>query len=462
MSDTEAARTKSQSISGSSRRLPGLHPSVLVVGYVAIALVPLILAALQGRAPRGFWRELSTALVMIGFVALLLQFLLSGRFREISGRVGIDSIMRFHQLIAWSALVLVILHPLLYAMPRLLTGGVGEAATSLVRMFGSQGLRSGVIAWVLLLLLVPLAAWRDSIPARYELWRLSHGIGALAIAGLGLHHTLRVGSYSDGAWLAGFWTLLTGIAVLALAHVYLLKPILQLSAPWRVIRNRKVADRTWEVAVQPESGAAPPFRAGQFVWLNLGHSPFSLVEHPFSISSAPVERPHLAFTIKESGDFTNRIGEIAPGTRAYVDGPHGAFTPAGRRPRPIVFIAGGVGFAPVIGMLRQLASEHHPHPVRLIYGNRVETQILYRDEIESFSDQLDFRADLVLSEPPPGWTGRTGELTPDVLRACLQDAPRAALYFLCGPVPMMDVVESALLDMGVPAADIVSERFRYA
>lgn len=462
MSDTEAARTRSQSASASSGRLPGLPPGVLIVGYVAVALVPLILAALQGRVPRDFWRELSAALVMIGFVSLLLQFLLSGRFREISGRVGIDSIMRFHQLIAWSALVFVILHPLLYAMPRLLTGGIGEAATSLTRMFGSPGLRSGVIAWVLLLLLVPLAAWRDSIPARYELWRLSHGLGALAIAGLGLHHTLRVGSYSDDALLAGFWALLTGIAVLSLAYVYLLKPILQLSAPWRVIRNRKVADRTWEVAVQPESGGAPPFWAGQFVWLNLGHSPFSLVEHPFSISSAPADRASLAFTIKASGDFTSRIGEIAPGTRAYVDGPHGAFTLAGCRPGPIVFIAGGVGFAPIIGMLRQLASERHPHPVRLIYGNRVETQILYRDEIEGFGGQLDFRADLVLSEPPPDWTGRTGQLTPDVLRACLQDAPRGALYFVCGPVPMMNITERALLDMGVPAADIISERFRYA
>src|SRR5690606_39999363 len=191
-------------------------------------------------------------------------------------------------------------------------------------------------------------------------------------------------------------------------------------------------------------------------------SPFSLVEHPFSISSTPADLPRLAFTIKESGDFTSRIGEIAPGMRAYVDGPHGTFTLAGRRPRPIVFIAGGVGFAPIVGMLRQLAGERHPHPVRLIYGNRVETQILYRDEIERFGDHLDFRADLVLSEPPPGWTGRTGQLTRGVIRSCLENAPREALYLICGPVPMMNIAESTLLDMGIPAADIISERFRYA
>ena len=443
-------------------KLPGLHPAALIGGYVVIALVPLILAAMQRRPPHSFWRELSSGLVMVGFVALLLQFLLSGRFRQISGRIGIDAVMRFHQLIAWSALAFVIAHPLLYAVPRLVTGGFGDAMASLSRMFGSPALRTGVIAWVLLLLLVPLAAWRDSLPARYELWRFSHGAGAVAIAVLGLNHTLRVGTYSDGALLAGFWVFLTAAAVLSVAHVYLLKPLLQLFAPWRVVANRKVADRTWEIAIEPENGAAPRFGAGQFVWLKLGHGPFSLVEHPFSISSAPADRPRLAFTIKESGDFTSRIGEIAPGTRAYIDGPHGTFTLVGHRPRPVVFIAGGVGFAPVIGILRQLARERYPHPVRLIYGNRVETQILYRDEIEGFGQVLDFRADLVLSEPPPGWTGRTGQLTPDTLLDCLQDAPREAIYFVCGPVPMMDVVESTLVNMGIPADSVVLERFRYA
>jgi predicted ferric reductase len=99
-----------------------------------------------------------------------------------------------------------------------------------------------------------------------------------------------------------------------------------------------------------------------------------LTEHPFSISSAPVDRPRITFTIKESGDFTSRIRTIAPGTRAYLHGPHGNFTLTGRATKGIVFIAGGVGFAPIMGMLRQLKAAH---PLRLIYGNRVETQILY-------------------------------------------------------------------------------------
>jgi predicted ferric reductase len=445
---------------GRQRPPTGLHPVALIGLYIVVALSPLALSMLQPFPARSVWRELSSGLVMVGFAMLLAQFLLSGRFRQLSGRVGIDLTMRFHQLMALTILAFIVVHPFLYAVPRLAVGP-GAALASLQGMFSSPGLRSGVIAWWLLILLVSLAIWRDRLPGRYEIWRASHGIGALLIAVLSTHHTLRVGTYSDDAWLATFWILLTALAVVSLVHVYVVKPLLQMRAPWRVIGNRKVADRMWEVTIEPSNGQAIDFDAGQFAWLNLGHSPFSLTEHPFSFSSAPASLPRLAFTIKESGDFTDRIGTVATGTAAYLDGPHGTFTLRGRDAEELVLIAGGVGFAPIAGILRQLLHDRHRHPVHLIYGNRVETQILYRDEIEAMQGELDLRLDLVLSEPPPGWTGRSGELTPQVLRACLASPPAGALYFVCGPVAMMDSVESALMAMGVPGGRIVSERFKY-
>jgi predicted ferric reductase len=438
----------------------GLHPYALICLYIVLALLPLALAALQSLPARNFWRELSSGLVMVGFAMMLAQFLLSGRFRSLSGQVGIDVTMRFHQLAALTVLLFILAHPFLYAVPRL-ADGPEAALASLNRMFSSQGLRSGVAAWWLLVLLVPLAIWRDRLPGSYELWRLSHGLGAAAIAALSAHHTLRVGTYSGGTWLAAFWIVLTALALLSLVYVYLVKPMLQSRDPWRVVGNRKVADRMWEVTLAPDSGRAFDFDAGQFAWLNLGHSPFSVTEHPFSISSAPAMRPRVAFTIKESGDFTDRIGSIAEGTKAYLDGPHGTFSLRGHSAGPLVLIAGGVGFAPIAGILRQLAHDRYPHPVHLVYGNRIESQILYREEIEAMAGAIDLRVDFVLSEPPAGWSGRRGELTADVLRDCLSAVPKGALHFVCGPVPMMDSVETSLLRMGVAPGAIVSERFKY-
>jgi predicted ferric reductase len=446
---------------GDQRSPQGLPPAVLFACYGLLCALPLVLAALQGHPTRNVFRELSSGLVMVGYVMTLLQFLSSGRFEWLSGQIGIDRTMRFHQVASWVISGFIIAHPLLYVIPRL-SSGMMETLAALSRMFISPSLLSGVIAWFLMILLVPIAIFRDRLPFRYELWRLSHGLIAIAIALFGTHHTLRVGTYSADRWLAAFWIAATIIALLAILHIYVLKPLLQRRAPYRVVTNRKVADRMWEVAVEPERGDALRFAAGQFVWLNLGHSPFSLTEHPFSISSAPVDRPRISFTIKESGDFTNQISSIVPGTRAYLDGPHGNFTLAGRKSQCIVFIAGGVGFAPIVSMLRQLKAECYPHPLHLIYGNRIESQILFREETEALEGALDFKVHYVLSEPPTGWTGAVGELTPTILDKCLEQVRvDDCLFFVCGPPPMMDSVERTLIAGGISRNRIVSERFKY-
>lgn len=448
-------------LSGPEYRGPvGLPLPTLIVLYASLGLLPLLLATLQDQPARHVWRELSSGLVMIGFAMILVQFLLSSRFRQVSGRLGIDVTMRFHQLVAWSILVFVLVHPFLYAAPRLFPNPA-DAFVSLQRMFGSPSLRTGVIAWFLLILLVVTAVWRDRLRFRYEIWRLSHGVGSALIAILSLDHTLRVGAYSADPLLTGFWFLLTGIALGSLVYVYGIKPLQQRTLPYRLVVNEKAADRMWRLIVEPCQGSAIEFAAGQFVWLNLGHSPFSLTEHPFSISSAPASRPRIEFTIKESGDFTGSIGSTPVGTVAYLDGPHGNFTLAGRPAAPLIMIAGGVGFAPIMGILRELHGKQWPYPVTVVYGNRIESQILYRYELESMREVMKLDLHLVLSQPPLNWTGAIGELTSDVLRICLGTPDPNALCFVCGPVPMMEAVEDALVDFGVPGNRVISERFRY-
>ena len=446
---------------GSQHILRGLGGPALLALYVVIALTPLLLAVIAGKPARNVWRELSAGIAMTGFAMLLLEFVLSGRFRTISGRVGIDVTMRVHQLAAWGVLLFLLVHPFLYAVPRLSPDPM-RAVTFIERMFTGEWYRSGVIAWAILLALVPMAIFRDRLPFRYEIWRASHGVGAALVAAFGLHHTLKVGAHSADPWLAGYWVALTGLALLTLLFVYVVKPVMQLRRPYRVAANRQVAERTWEVVVEPEQGEPIDFLAGQFAWLNLGHSTFSLTEHPFSMSSAPADRPRIGFTIKQSGDFTNRIGEIPLGTRAWLDGPHGHFVLPGGPHEGLAFIAGGVGFAPVMSILRQLRADRWPGPIRLVYGNRVAAQILYREELEAMAGELDLDLKLVLSEPPPGWPGPIGELSAAMLDACLERAGRERwTYFVCGPPPMMNSVERSLLDFGVPGGRIIAERFKY-
>ena len=96
------------------KAIRGIRLIPLVCFYTTMALAPLGLSVAFGAPRRPFRDELASALAMIGFGMLLLEFVLSGRFRIISGRIGTDVTMRFHQLIAWTLLVFLLAHPFIY------------------------------------------------------------------------------------------------------------------------------------------------------------------------------------------------------------------------------------------------------------------------------------------------------------------------------------------------------------
>ena len=204
------------------------------------------------------------------------------------------------------------------------------------------------------------------------------------------------------------------------------------------------------------------YKAGQFAWANFGHGAFSLSENPFSIASAPSAGPEVSFLIKELGDTTNRIGDLRPGTRAYLDAPHGHMTLAGRSEPGIALIAGGVGIAPMMGILREMRATGDSRPSVLLYGNRHAGQIACPAELEGFARNPGTEIVHILSEPDADWAGLTGY--PDRARLeALFGTPerRKWLYILCGPPIMLDAVEDALIDIGIPSDQILSERFVY-
>lgn len=429
---------------------------ILVPLYVAVVLLPLGLAMVLGGEPRSLRDELASGVGLLAFSIILVEFVLSGRFKSVTNGIGMDVTMRFHQLMARTALLFALVHPFLYTGSP--TGGQRpwDPSRQLTVTGDFSSLATGIAAFVLLPSFVALAIWRNRLDYRYETWRAMHGIGALLIAGLLLHHTLSAGRYSAEPALAGLWAAMTAVAAGSLLYVYLIVPFRDLARKWRVSAITRLSPRQWEVTVSPAGHPGLDYKAGQFVWLNVGHSPFSLHENPFSISSAPSGGADLSFVIKELGDFTGSLDQVRPGTRAHVDGAFGSLTVDGRSEPGIVLIAGGVGIAPLLGILRELRLTRDPRALRLIYGNRVEEQILYREELEG--------ADVtyVLSEPPEGWAGETGLVGPDLLdRVISREEVETWLFVVCGPGAMMDAVEDHLISRGTPSGRILTERFDY-
>jgi ferredoxin-NADP reductase len=97
--------------------------------------------------------------------------------------------------------------------------------------------------------------------------------------------------------------------------------------------------------------------------------------------------------------------------------------------------------------------------VLLFYANRDWDGVAFREELEDLKQRLDLTVVHVLEQPPEDWTGETGYLTAEILSRHLPPGHRRFQFFICGPDPMMDAAEAALVELGVPAERVHTERF---
>ena len=434
---------------------------ILALIYVAVCVAALAFAAGRRVAPLDPWEKAAAGLGLVALAAMAVQFVTSGRFEAVSGRLGIDKIMAFHKVAAGWILVAVLLHPLLYVLPTFIDNpSLGrERLTAYLTL---PHYRSGVAALVATVVLLPISALRDRLPWRYEVWRASHILLATTAVAGGLHHALTAGRFSSAGTVHGLWVLAAFAVAGVIVTLYGWRWLKLHIRPWRLEQVTKRADRMWELDIRPAPGNPPwPYRAGQFVWMTEGRRRFPLFDHPFSIADSP-SRPGLSLIIKEAGDFTSTVGGLPPGTPIGIDGPYGEFTLEAHDAGAVLLIAGGVGIAPVMGLLRDMVARRDARPVRLAYAAGRPENFACLDEIELAKDVLDLRALLISEESTEGWTGAVGLLDRARLEDLLADLERrGTVAFICGPGRMVTAVSDALLDLGLPMANVVYERFDY-
>ena len=444
--------------------LPRLSGQMLAMVYLLGMALPLALALGQRVAPAATWELAAAALGIIALAGMAVQFVTSGRFDAASGQLGIDKIMGFHKIAAWWLLLAVLAHPLLYVLP------TWQANPDLARIrlafyLTDPAYRSGVVALGALVLLVVSSALRERLPWPYELWRATHVVLALVAVIGGLHHAIAVGRFSAEGPVAGFWWVLGAGVAAVMATLYGWRWWHLHRHPWRLRSVTKRADRMWELDIQPQPGTPPlPYHAGQFVWMTDRGRRFPLMDHPFSIADSPA-RDGLSLLIKEAGDYTNQIGALPEGCAIGIDGPYGEFTLEAHDPGAVLLIGGGVGIAPLLGILRDMAARGDRRPVRLAYAVGAPQNFACLDELRKIRDTagLDLRLWLLTEDTPTAPDMAKGILTPERLREMLDGLPPPTTKaMICGPGPMVVAVSDALLDLGLPMENVIYERFDYA
>jgi predicted ferric reductase len=281
---------------------------------------------------------------------------------------------------------------------------------------------------------------------------------ALVLVAGALLHVFFVDEYVSSLWKQILWGLMSAAFVGLLVWVRLVKPRRAQARPWRLERVVPERGATTTLGLRPPPDAKFRFEPGQFGWFAIGRSPFSITQHPFSFASS-AERDEVELAVKALGDFTSRVAELKPGTPVYVDGPHGVFSVDQGEGPGFGLIAGGVGIAGLISMLRTMADRHDARPAVLFYANRDWDGVAFGEEVERLKDRLNPTVVHVLEHPPEIWAGETGYVAAEVLARHLPRGYRRFQFFICGPDPMMDAAEEALIGLGVRPERVHTERF---
>ncbi|HSV32023.1 MAG TPA: FAD/NAD(P)-binding protein [Atribacteraceae bacterium] len=182
-------------------------------------------------------------------------------------------------------------------------------------------------------------------------------------------------------------------------------------------------------------------------------------EAPISITSSPTQEGIIEFSIKRAGTVTEAIHRLNTGDLLGVRGPYGRGFPIEEmHGKPLLFIAGGIGLAPLRSLINYVLDEKKRGEfaeVIILYGARTPKDLVFRWELEKWKQRGDIRLIITVDRADMDWPGRVG-LVPVVLREDVELKAANWKTITCGPPIMIKFTIKALREMGFAPRDIIT------
>ena len=230
--------------------------------------------------------------------------------------------------------------------------------------------------------------------------------------------------------------------------------------PVRVARMDQLSHDVVRMRLKLPENQRLQFLAGQYLDFVLpnGH------KRAFSIANAPHDDDTIELHVRHipGGEFTEQVfSTIKEKAILRIQAPLGTFVLREESQRPIIFMAGGTGFAPIKGMVEHAIHTGLEMPMWLYWGVRGSRDLYLPELPEQWQrERDDFRFVPVLSEPDSDWQGRTGF----VHQAVLADHPDMTGFdvYMAGPPVMVEAGRDAFLEAGLTMDHMFSDAFEYA
>jgi predicted ferric reductase len=389
------------------------------------------------------WLSISQLLSLIGTVLLVWSLVLATRLRFLEDWWGgLDKVMRVHHLIGGVAFLLLISHPLfltLNVLPNF------ELAKKYLFLSNMLVYNFGVVA-LYTMMLVLILTFLIKLP--YEWWLKTHDIMGVVMFFACLHIMLITSDVSRYGLLRGWMMAVLGVGVAAYVYkVWLYK----YWGPRYEYVVESVNKKGYIVEIYLKAvGRRMKFEPGQFGFVKFIWEGKDEV-HPYSFSSGPDEEL-LRLSVKNLGDYTQKLTGLKTGTKAIVWGAYGRIYEKFFGKREVVVIAGGIGITPFLSLLRAESQAPSKRQIILFYCVRCKEEAEYLDEL--MLDEKKMKNLKII----PFYSQHQGHLS---IREIGEKVGKFddKIFYICGPGVMMGEIQRQLIDKGIKGENIIIEDF---
>ena len=169
----------------------------------------------------------------------------------------------------------------------------------------------------------------------------------------------------------------------------------------------------------------------------------------FSITSSPTNEEYLEFSIKKCGCVTTWLHQMDVGQQVTLRGPYGNGFPVETdfKGKDLVFIAGGIGLAPlrsVINYVRHYRANYGT--VDIVYGSRSKEDLVdYQEILDEWCKEDGINVHLTIDREQPDWDGHVG-FVPNYVKELNFDTSKTVV--MCGPPIMIKFTLAGLEELG--------------
>jgi len=221
--------------------------------------------------------------------------------------------------------------------------------------------------------------------------------------------------------------------------------------PGKIVAAEKFTETEKWFRIVLEDGPPLDFQPGQFVECSV----MGIGEAPISICSSPTQGNYFELCVRAVGNVTKALHRLETGDEIGIRGPFGkGFDVHAAKRQDILFVAGGLGLAPMRGFVQYVIDKRQDYDdITILIGARSPKELLFKNDLKEWEARPDVNCLVTVDKGDDEWKGRVGLIT--MLFSEIKPDPAKTIAVIVGPPIMFKFAVLEALAMGLHEHDIV-------